>query len=174
MSARGDLIKVHDWVEDFVGGYSCLRCTPSAEYRGDEDPTPWPCQPLRDVGVTDEEAREVVAAYWVARGDETRAQPDPVVAEGQRQADTFNAAHPMGTRVMAYPGVRPEDPVAVKYQQRVAEGHTFGAPDPCKRLDTVTRTPAWTLGHGEPVVSVVGYAGGISLEHIDVIEEVTS
>ena len=32
-------------------------------------------------------------------------------------------------------------------------------------------TPAWTLGHGEPVVSVEGYAGGICLDHVDVITE---
>jgi hypothetical protein len=95
-------------------------------------------------------------------------------ANGQRQADAFNAAHPVGTRVMAYPGIRPEHPVAVKYQQCVAEGRAFGEPDPCTRLDTVTRTPAWTLGHGEPVVSVDGYAGGIVLRHVDVIEEATS
>ncbi|MEV5443519.1 hypothetical protein AB0N23_13420 [Streptomyces sp. NPDC052644] len=85
-------------------------------------------------------------------------------------ADEFNAKYPIGTPVMAYPGVRPEDPVAVAYQRRVEEGRTYGSTDPCERLTTVTRTPAWTLGHGEPVVSVEGYAGGICLTHIDVIE----
>lgn len=38
----------------------------------------------------------------------------------------------------------------------------------CTRLDTVTRTPAWTLGHGAAVVSVEGYAGAIALTHVDV------
>lgn len=70
-------------------------------------------------------------------------------------APRFNYLHKVGTRVVAYPGVRPEDPLAK---------------DLCTRLETVTRTPAWTLGHGAAVVSVEGYAGGIALTHIDVIE----
>jgi hypothetical protein len=60
-------------------------------------------------------------------------------------AAEFNAAHPVGTPVVAYPGTRND------------EG-----------LITKTRTPAWELGHGAPVVSVDGYAGGICLTHIDV------
>ena len=36
------------------------------------------------------------------------------------------------------------------------------------RLVTYTRTPAWNLGHGEPVASVDGYVGGISLDHLDI------
>lgn len=91
-------------------------------------------------------------------------------AEGQRKADAWNARYPIGTPVMAYPGIRPDDPIAVAYQKRVAEGRTFPSiKDPCKRLKTTTRTPAWILGHGTPVVSVNGYPGGIHLEHIDVI-----
>ena len=89
--------------------------------------------------------------------------------EGQRQADEFNSAYPIGTPVVAYTIVRPEDPLAVAHQKRIAEGRTYGASDPCKRLTTVTRTPAWILGHGEPVVSVDGYAGGICLPHIDIV-----
>jgi hypothetical protein len=58
--------------------------------------------------------------------------------------------------------------VAVAYQERVKAGRKFDTEDPCTRLDTVTRTPAWTLGGGYPVVSVEGYAGGIALTHIDV------
>lgn len=92
-------------------------------------------------------------------------------AEGQRQVDEFNRSYPIGTPVIAYPSVRPEDPIAVAYQKRVATGHTFGCTDPCTRLVTVTRTPAWALGDGEPVVSVEGYAGGICLAHIDVIQD---
>lgn len=70
-------------------------------------------------------------------------------------AEEFNAAFPAGTPVVAYPLTRPED----------------NQPDFFERLETVTRTPAWTLGHGAPVVSVDGYAGGIALTHIDPIEE---
>ncbi|MCX5601581.1 hypothetical protein OOK29_25865 [Streptomyces phaeochromogenes] len=32
----------------------------------------------------------------------------------------------------------------------------------------MTRSAAWTLGHGEPVVLVDGYSGGIALTHIDI------
>lgn len=86
-------------------------------------------------------------------------------------AADFNVRFPVGTRVVAYPGVRPEHPVAVTYQRRLKLGLTHDV-DPCERLCTVTRTPAWTLGHGEPVVSVVGYAGGIALSHVDVADDV--
>lgn len=85
-------------------------------------------------------------------------------------ADQFNARYPVGTPVVAYPFVRPEHPVAIRYREAVAAGlPRKPEDDPCTRLDTVTRTPAWTVGHGEPVVSVEGYAGGISLDHVDVL-----
>ncbi|MFB6813064.1 hypothetical protein ACFCV8_00755 [Streptomyces sp. NPDC056347] len=63
-------------------------------------------------------------------------------------ADEWNARHPVGTPVLAYPGTRDAEP-----------------------LDTVTRTPAWTLGHGAAVVSVEGEAGGICLTHVDPIAD---
>ena len=66
-------------------------------------------------------------------------------------ADEFNARYPVGTPVVAYPLSRPED----------------NRPDFFQRLETVTRSPAWALGHGTPVVSVDGYTGGIALTHID-------
>jgi hypothetical protein len=59
-------------------------------------------------------------------------------------ADQWNATHPVGTPVHAWPGSRDDKPIA-----------------------THTRTPAWTLGHGAAVVSVEGYAGGIRLAHIE-------
>ena len=97
-----------------------------------------------------------------------RARLEADKKRGQQEADDFNARYPIGTPVVAYPGIRPEHPVAVAHRKRVEDGRTFGTTDPCKRLDTVTRTPAWILGHGDPVVSVEGYAGGICLTHIDV------
>lgn len=66
-------------------------------------------------------------------------------------APLWNYLHKVGTPVVAYPAARPDHP----------------AYDPDSRLEAVTRTPAWTLGHGQPVVSVEGYAGGIALTHID-------
>ncbi|MCQ8831853.1 hypothetical protein [Streptomyces malaysiensis] len=68
-------------------------------------------------------------------------------------AEQFNSRYPVGTPVMAYPGARPE-----KFPNE-------------KRLQTRTRSVAWALGHGEPVVMVDGYAGGIALTHVDVIEK---
>ncbi|MFE4334052.1 hypothetical protein ACFRQM_32960 [Streptomyces sp. NPDC056831] len=61
-------------------------------------------------------------------------------------ADEWNRRYPVGTPVLAYPGTRDNEP-----------------------LDTVTRTPAWTLGHGAAVVSVEGAGGGICLTHVDPI-----
>jgi len=80
------------------------------------------------------------------------ARLEAAQAEGQRQADEFNRRYPVGTPVVAYPLTRPED----------NNPHFF------KQLETVTRTPAWILGHGDPVVSVEGYAGGICLTHVDI------
>jgi hypothetical protein len=76
-------------------------------------------------------------------------------------AEEWNAAYPVGTLVTAYPGVRPE------YAAEI------GATD-YPRLETRTRSRAWNLGHGEPVVAVEGYAGGISLKHIDLRTEETT
>lgn len=73
-------------------------------------------------------------------------------------AAEFNARFKVGTPVVAYPLTRPE----------------AGQPDFFERLETKTRTPAWTLSHGDPVVSVDGYAGGICLTHIDVIPTPTA
>nr|BFD90688.1 hypothetical protein KitaXyl93_20480 [Kitasatospora sp. Xyl93] len=69
-------------------------------------------------------------------------------------AAAWNDRYPPGTPVTAYPGVRPE------YAAEI------GLTD-YTRLETRTRSAAWNLGHGTPVVAVDGYAGGISLEHID-------
>jgi hypothetical protein len=73
-------------------------------------------------------------------------------------AEQWNALIPVGTPVIAYPGVRPE------YAAEI------GMTD-YPRLQTRTRSRAWNLGHGEPVVAVDGYAGGISLEHVDLAQE---
>jgi len=59
-------------------------------------------------------------------------------------ADDWNAKHPVGTQVVAYPGSRDDAP-----------------------LYTWTRSRAWPLGHGAPVVMVEGHAGGIVLTHVD-------
>lgn len=70
-------------------------------------------------------------------------------------ADQWNARYPIGTPVVAYPLTRPED----------------NQPDYFERLETQTRSAAWALGHGEPVVMVDGHAGGIALTHVDPITD---
>lgn len=37
-------------------------------------------------------------------------------------------------------------------------------------IETTTRSGAWVLGDGTPVVSIVGKAGGVALSHIEVIQ----
>ncbi|MET9550594.1 hypothetical protein ABZY36_35615 [Streptomyces sp. NPDC006627] len=65
-------------------------------------------------------------------------------------ADEFNAAYPIGTAVVAYPGVRPED-------------------DPNgERIVTTTRSRATVLGGHTAVVWVHGHGACIALTHIDV------
>ncbi|MGW6912515.1 hypothetical protein ACWGB8_01635 [Kitasatospora sp. NPDC054939] len=81
-------------------------------------------------------------------------QPQPLTAE------QWNDRYPPGTPVTAYPGLRPEHPAFAEFKS--------------KRLQTRTRSRAWALGHGEPVVLVDGYAGGISLEHVDPRTEETT
>lgn len=64
----------------------------------------------------------------------------------------FNRRVPIGSPVIAYPGVRPEHP----------------AKSLCTRLETRTRSTARLLGD-EPVVWVEGHAGCIALTHIDIV-----
>jgi len=82
-------------------------------------------------------------------------------------AAQWNERHAIGTAVIAYPGVRPEFGETLKMAPYDPEcGRPIQA-DEYRCLKTRTRSRAWNLGHGEPVVSVEGYPGGISLEHID-------
>ena len=63
-------------------------------------------------------------------------------------AEEFNEQHPVGTPVRYWPGVRR------------GEGR-----------ESVTRSIAWELSHGTPLVSVEGYAGGIALTHVEAIDD---
>jgi len=98
-----------------------------------------------------EKPGHVVALFGdtVTRGDDGTVS---VRRSEEMTAEQWNSLVPVGTPVVAYPGVRPDD---------------FPGVD-LTRLDTVTRSRAWELGHGQPVVSVEGYAGGIALTHVDV------
>ncbi|MFD5975521.1 hypothetical protein [Streptomyces bacillaris] len=64
-------------------------------------------------------------------------------------ADKWNATHPVGTPVVAYPGFRPEDD------------------SKCTRLVTRTRSAASVLGGHTAVVWVEGHSACISLTHVD-------
>ncbi|MER7213166.1 hypothetical protein ABT340_39400 [Streptosporangium sp. NPDC000239] len=88
-----------------------------------------------------EEAGPCPAGDWpyLAKHTANKTTEEPPMT-----ADEFNATYPIATPVLAWPGSRDEEP-----------------------LTTVTRTPAWTLGHGTPVVSVEGIAGGIALTHVE-------
>ena len=68
-------------------------------------------------------------------------------------AEQFNAAYPVGTPVLAYPGCRPEDGVADE------------------TLITRTRTKARQSNSGDPVVWVDGHGAYIALTHVDPVTE---
>lgn len=71
--------------------------------------------------------------------------------------EQWNARYPVGTPVVAYPGVRPEHPTGRD----------------CPRLETRTRTEAWLLGGHTSVVMVEDHVSCISLDHVDPIESAT-
>lgn len=62
-------------------------------------------------------------------------------------ADEFNERHPVGTPVTYH--------------------HVIPEVDGILPLITHTRTPAWELGDGTPVVSVQGRSGGMALSHVE-------
>lgn len=66
--------------------------------------------------------------------------------------DFWNALHPVGTPVVVYPGARPKP---------------GGDNLDCRRIETVTTSPAWITGFGKQVVLVRDYAGWITLTHVD-------
>lgn len=70
---------------------------------------------------------------------------DQVPYVASMTADEWNRCYPIGTPVRAYPGTR--------------EG---------RHVDGVTRSEAFNLGHGAPVVLVTGLSGGIALTHVDI------
>lgn len=68
------------------------------------------------------------------------------VPENQLIVNVWNAANPIDTWVVAYPGAR---------------GH--------RQLITQTRTPAFLTSSGKPAVCLKGYASYIVLTHVDAI-----
>lgn len=68
------------------------------------------------------------------------------VEEGMRAAIAWNRAHPIGTEVRFWPGARD------------GEG-----------IESKTRSEAWVLASGCPVVSVMGRSGGMALSHVEAV-----
>jgi hypothetical protein len=69
---------------------------------------------------------------------------------GAHTAESWNAEHPIGTRVRYWPIYPPIE----------------GVPP----LDTTTRSEAWALGDGAVIVKVVVRTGGVHLAHIELLE----
>lgn len=67
----------------------------------------------------------------------------------KHSAFSWNLLYPSGTPVRFYPVLPP----------------TAAAPP----VDTVTRSEAWELGGGHPVVLIAGRTGGVHLEHLEVL-----
>lgn len=59
------LLKLHDWDELIFGGFYCMHCTPGDADDPDQN-VYWPCPSLRAVGVTDEEAIQIITAHRAA------------------------------------------------------------------------------------------------------------
>ncbi|WP_179038474.1 hypothetical protein [Limnobaculum xujianqingii] len=65
---------------------------------------------------------------------------------------------------------------AARFNERFPVGSLFhyypmmGIPD---YEEVITRSEAWELGHGAAVVSVIGRAGGLSVDHLEPIKAAT-
>jgi hypothetical protein len=70
------------------------------------------------------------------------------LAKAWERCAAFNEAHPVGTKV--------------KYRSLLDHETKYD-------LETVTRSQAWALNNGEPVVMLKDKAGGVSLDHVEVI-----
>ena len=77
------------------------------------------------------------------------SDPSKASVSGAHTAESWNAAHPIGT--------------AVRYW------HVYPPVDGVPPVDTTTRSEAWALGDGSVVVLVVGKTGGVHLAHIEVL-----
>lgn len=104
----------------------------------------------------------------------TLIDPQSKAAAEQAAVDAWNRAHSIGTPVIAYPFVRPEHPVAVRYREAVKAGlPRMGEDDPCTRIVTSTRSKATVLSGHTAVVWVHGHSACIALTHVDVRTQAT-
>lgn len=84
-------------------------------------------------------------------------------------AEQWNTRYPIGTPVLAYPGLRPDDSfvVAARERRTVTGRPNPDATDLSPRLVTRTRSEAQVLGGHTDVVWVDGHSACIALDHID-------
>lgn len=74
-------------------------------------------------------------------------------------ADQWNSNHGIGT--------------PVRYWPLKKNGRFVVAGDSTKPVDTETRSEAWELGDGTPVVAIKGKSGGVALDHLELRESTT-
>ncbi len=86
---------------------------------------------------------------YVGKSMDRRRNARRMHLSGAHTADSWNAAHPIGTTVRYWPVYPPIDSIPPQ--------------------DTTTRSEAWELGDGSVVVKVVGIAGGVRLTHVEVL-----
>lgn len=94
------LLHEHTYEELIFGGMMCLTCSPKEGEDGYGDPDTtvgWPCPPLREGGLTDEQA---VAFIKHRRAEIERKAREP----GEKAAAEFNKAYPVETVVRYWKG----------------------------------------------------------------------
>lgn len=72
-------------------------------------------------------------------------------------AEEFNRLYPIGTPVVVYPGIRPDD---------------ARNPANVRRIETQTRSKAQLLGGHTDVVWVEDHGACIALTHVDVMDHI--
>lgn len=60
--SRPGLVDLHEWDELIFGGFYCTHCTPDDADDPDQN-VYWPCPTLREAGMTNEEAVEIIREF---------------------------------------------------------------------------------------------------------------
>jgi hypothetical protein len=74
-------------------------------------------------------------------------------AKAGMSSEEFNSRYPVGTVVRYWP---------IRHENGKFEGTPVVAP---------TRSAAWNVGSGTPVVAIEGKVGGLSLAHLEIVED---
>jgi hypothetical protein len=134
VARRAELLEEHEYADLVNGDVYCTSCSPVSEN------VAWPCPPLLGVGVTPDEAKQIVE-----KDRAERAAEEALWAAGDR----FNEANPVGTQVRYWTGERKGDGV-LSVTRTPAQIAYSGTP------------VVWVEGHGACIalthVQVVGKA----------------